>query len=147
MIVRRTDAQYRHVILMSDGMSCCNGNYAPLLDGMHADNVTLSTIAVGGDADQDLLAQLARQGDGRYYFAEHARDIPRLPHVAAHRVQPPAEAPPLHAAHERGPRLAQVEQHSLVASREQGFGDVQADEAVAARDQHSHAASDASRTA
>jgi uncharacterized membrane protein/uncharacterized protein YegL len=75
---RRTDAQYRHVILMSDGMSCCSGNYGPLLDGMHADNVTLSTIAVGGDADQQLLSQLARQGDGRYYFAEHARDIPRL---------------------------------------------------------------------
>ncbi len=75
---RHTDAQYRHVILMSDGMSCCSGNYAAVLDGMHADNVTLSTIAVGGDADQDLLSQLARQGDGRYYFAEHARDIPRL---------------------------------------------------------------------
>jgi Mg-chelatase subunit ChlD len=76
--VRRTDAQYRHVILMSDGMSCCNGNYGPLLDAMHTDSVTLSTIAVGGDADQNLLSQLARQGDGRYYFAEHARDIPRL---------------------------------------------------------------------
>jgi hypothetical protein len=41
-------------------------------------NVTLSSIAIGGDADQQLLSQLARQGDGRYYFAEHARDIPRL---------------------------------------------------------------------
>jgi Ca-activated chloride channel homolog len=75
---RRADAQYRHVILMSDGMSCCNGDYATLLDDMHNANVTLSTIAVGGDADQKLMSQLARQGDGRYYFAEYARDIPRL---------------------------------------------------------------------
>ncbi|HET6319768.1 MAG TPA: VWA domain-containing protein [Chloroflexota bacterium] len=75
---KRADAQYRHVILMSDGMSCCNGDYGTLLDNMHEANVTLSTIAVGGDADQKLLSQLARQGDGRYYFAEHARDIPRL---------------------------------------------------------------------
>jgi hypothetical protein len=45
---------------------------------MRGANVTLSTIAIGGDADQQLLGQLARQGDGRYYFAEHARDIPRL---------------------------------------------------------------------
>lgn len=74
----KADAQYRHVILMSDGMSCCNGDYGALLDQMHDANVTLSTIAVGGDADQKLLSQLARQGDGRYYFAEHARDIPRL---------------------------------------------------------------------
>ena len=49
-----------------------------LLDRMRAANVTLSTIAIGGDADQQLLSQLAKQGDGRYYFAEHARDIPRL---------------------------------------------------------------------
>src|SRR5207245_8439154 len=70
--------QYKHVILMTDGLSCCGGDYAGLLDKMHSANVTLSTIAIGGDADQQLLAQLARQGDGRYYFAEHARDIPRL---------------------------------------------------------------------
>ena len=75
---KRADAQYRHVILMSDGMSCCSGDYGTLLDDMHNASVTLSTIAVGGDADQKLLSQLARQGDGRYYFAEHARDIPRL---------------------------------------------------------------------
>jgi Ca-activated chloride channel homolog len=76
--VRRTDAQYKHVILMTDGKSCCGGDYAGLLDRMHTNSVTLSTIAVGGDADQQLLSQLARQGEGRYYFAEHARDIPRL---------------------------------------------------------------------
>src|SRR5207249_2966816 len=76
--IRDTDARYKHVILLSDGMSCCGGDYPGLLDRMRAANVTLSTIAIGGDADQQLLSQLARQGDGRYYFAEHARDIPRL---------------------------------------------------------------------
>jgi len=76
--VRQADARYKHVILMTDGMSCCGGDYAGILDRMRAANVTLSTIAVGGDADQQLLTQLAKQGDGRYYFAEHARDIPRL---------------------------------------------------------------------
>ncbi|MDQ6674702.1 MAG: VWA domain-containing protein, partial [Chloroflexota bacterium] len=76
--VQQTDTRYKHVILMTDGMSCCGGDYAGLLDRMRNANVTLSTIAVGGDADQQLLTQLARQGDGRYYFAEHARDIPRL---------------------------------------------------------------------
>jgi hypothetical protein len=76
--VRKTDAQYKHLILLTDGKSCCGGDYAGLLDRLRSNNVTLSTIAVGGDADQQLLTQLARQGDGRYYFAEHARDIPRL---------------------------------------------------------------------
>src|SRR5205807_4795442 len=76
--IKQSNARYKHIILMSDGMSCCGGDYAGLEDRMRGANVTLSTIAVGGDADQALLTQLARQGDGRYYFAEHARDIPRL---------------------------------------------------------------------
>lgn len=76
--IKDSDARYKHIILLSDGMSCCGGDYAGLQDRMRAANVTLSTIAIGGDADTDLLSQLARQGDGRYYFAEHARDIPRL---------------------------------------------------------------------
>jgi Ca-activated chloride channel homolog len=76
--IKQTDATYKHIILMTDGMSCCGGDYAGVLDRMRSANVTLSTIAVGGDADQQLLSQLAKQGDGRYYFAEHARDIPRL---------------------------------------------------------------------
>ncbi|MBV9577807.1 MAG: VWA domain-containing protein, partial [Chloroflexi bacterium] len=76
--IKDTDARYKHIILMTDGISCCPGDYATLQDRMRAANVTLSTIAIGGDADTDLLSQLAKQGDGRYYFAEHARDIPRL---------------------------------------------------------------------
>jgi Mg-chelatase subunit ChlD len=76
--IKDSDARYKHIILMSDGMSCCGGDYASLQDRMRAANVTLSTIAVGGDADTELLGRLARQADGRYYFAEHARDIPRL---------------------------------------------------------------------
>ena len=76
--IKDSDARYKHVILMTDGMSCCGGDYATLQERMRAANVTLSTIAVGADADTDLLSQLAKQGDGRYYFAEHARDIPRL---------------------------------------------------------------------
>jgi uncharacterized membrane protein/uncharacterized protein YegL len=76
--VVNTDARYKHVILMTDGMSCCGGDYTALLDRMRQANVTLSTIAVGGDADQQLMTQLAKEGDGRYYFAAHARDIPRL---------------------------------------------------------------------
>ncbi|MBV9897927.1 MAG: VWA domain-containing protein [Chloroflexi bacterium] len=76
--IKDSDARYKHIILMTDGMSCCGGDYASLQDRMRAADVTLSTIAIGGDADTNLLSQLAKQGDGRYYFAEHARDIPRL---------------------------------------------------------------------
>src|SRR5262249_57539106 len=72
---KRADAQYRHVILMTDGMSCCNGNYAALIDGMHSANVTLSTIAVGGEADTQLLSHLHPQRHAPYYFPHHPPDI------------------------------------------------------------------------
>jgi Ca-activated chloride channel homolog len=77
-IQRATDAEYRHVILMTDGMSCCGGDYTPMLDQMRLANITLSTIAIGADADQDLLTRLARLGGGRYYFADRSTDIPRF---------------------------------------------------------------------
>ena len=76
--VKDSEARYKHVILMTDGQSCCGGDYGGLAERMRSANVTLSTIAVGGDADTALLSSLAKEGDGRYYFAEHARDIPRL---------------------------------------------------------------------
>src|ERR1700730_11702680 len=62
--IKQSDGRYKHVILMTDGMSCCGGDYPGLLDRMRAANVTLSTIAIGGDADQQLLTQLAKPGEG-----------------------------------------------------------------------------------
>lgn len=72
------DARYKHVILLTDGQSCCPGNYPALLDRMRQASITLSTIGIGSDADGELLSNLARQGDGRYYFTDRARDIPRF---------------------------------------------------------------------
>src|ERR687890_539615 len=39
---------------------------------------TLSTIAIGEDADTDLLNFLADEGGGRYHFTVRDEDIPRL---------------------------------------------------------------------
>src|SRR5207244_4353270 len=36
--IHRADAQYKHIILLSDGMSCCTGHYPGLIDRPHADN-------------------------------------------------------------------------------------------------------------
>ena len=45
---------------------------------MQADQITLSTIAVGSDSDTKLLTGLAQMGSGRYYFTERAADIPKI---------------------------------------------------------------------
>jgi hypothetical protein len=45
---------------------------------MQAENITLSTIAVGSDSDTKLLTALAQMGSGRYYFTERSSDVPRI---------------------------------------------------------------------
>ncbi|NCC34239.1 MAG: VWA domain-containing protein, partial [Chloroflexia bacterium] len=70
----------RHAVLLTDGRSFTNNpaNYERLMENARANDITLSTIAIGDDADAMLLNQLARLGGGRYYFANRPEDIPRL---------------------------------------------------------------------
>lgn len=70
----------RHAVLLTDGRSFTNDRraYEDLVDAARAENISLSTIAIGVDADLELLEQLAEWGGGRYYFAAVPEDIPRL---------------------------------------------------------------------
>ncbi len=72
------DAGVRHMVLLTDGMTEGAG-YQQLVEQMRKDqNITVSTVAVGADADVKLLEQLARAGGGRF----HQALTPEL--VAAH---------------------------------------------------------------
>jgi Ca-activated chloride channel family protein len=70
----------RHAVLLTDGRSFSNnfGAYQQLVETARAAEISLSTIAIGEDSDTLLLEQLARWGNGRYYFADEPEDIPRL---------------------------------------------------------------------
>lgn len=70
----------RHAVLLTDGRSFTNNmsNYQRLVQTARDQQITLSTIAIGQDADMALLEQLARWGNGRYYYADRPEDIPRL---------------------------------------------------------------------
>jgi len=78
--IAREQTSVRHVVLLTDGRSFTNdmGAYQRLIDAARRQNITLSTIAIGDDADTELLDILARWGGGRYYFAAVPEDIPRL---------------------------------------------------------------------
>lgn len=77
-VIRQVPAQYRYIILLSDGVSFTPGDYEALTARMKADGIVLSTIAVGEDADKDLLSKIAQLGDGRYYHTNRASDIPKI---------------------------------------------------------------------
>jgi uncharacterized membrane protein len=77
----REPGRVRHVVLMTDGQSFRNDRcppYPTLLERARAQDITLSSIAIGEDADTQLLQDLARWGAGRYHFAAQPEDIPRL---------------------------------------------------------------------
>ncbi|WP_047152467.1 VWA domain-containing protein [Aneurinibacillus tyrosinisolvens] len=70
--------QRKHVILLTDGQSSQQSDYESLLEEMKQKNITVSTVAVGGDADTALLEQIAQFGKGRYYQSNDASSIPKI---------------------------------------------------------------------
>ena len=71
------DAPLKHVILLTDGESNDRG-FEDLIARMKPAQITLSTLAIGSDADTRLLSNLAHIGGGRYYFTERSTQIPRI---------------------------------------------------------------------
>ncbi len=70
--------QRKHIILLTDGQSAMNHDYGLLTEEGKAENITLSTVALGGDADHALLEQLAENGGGRYYDVTDSSVIPSI---------------------------------------------------------------------
>jgi len=61
-----SDAQLKHVIVLSDGESD-PGDFLGIARQMRNAGMTLSTVAVGEEADFSLMESLARTGGGRFY--------------------------------------------------------------------------------
>ena len=72
-----TDAEVRHVILLSDGKTYPD-DYETLLNRMVEAEITVSSVAVGEEADRELLANIAEWGNGRSYFIRDAQRVPQI---------------------------------------------------------------------
>ena len=76
-VLSGADARIKHVILMTDGQSDRQGILRPVTRAVRR-GITVSTVALGSQADQQLLARVAEVGRGRYYFTNNAKEIPKL---------------------------------------------------------------------
>ncbi len=72
-----TEAEVRHVILLSDGKTYPD-DYETLLKRMAESEITVSTVAVGEEADRELLGSIAEWGSGRAYFIRDAQRVPQI---------------------------------------------------------------------
>jgi uncharacterized membrane protein len=67
----------KHLILLSDGLTP-KADFEGLVRQMAQHRITVSTVALGEDADKWLMSQVADWGQGRYYFANDAESVPRI---------------------------------------------------------------------
>jgi Ca-activated chloride channel homolog len=77
-VMRREQAKVKHLIVLSDGLTEGEKNFEPLGARIAADGITMSTVAMGADADRELMARLASVGKGRYYHTDDPQNVPRI---------------------------------------------------------------------
>ena len=75
--LRGATARLKHVIMMTDGQST-PGDFHGVAGDMSASRITLSTVALGQGASEELLEELAQIGGGRYYFCNSAESVPQV---------------------------------------------------------------------
>jgi len=73
----QSPAAVRHLVVLSDGLAE-PADFAALADAIARDGITVSTVAVGSDADSELMESLAERGDGRYWYAEDVSQVPQI---------------------------------------------------------------------
>jgi Mg-chelatase subunit ChlD len=77
-VIRQERAKVKHLIVLSDGLAEGEPDFDALTARIAADGITVSTVAMGGDADLGLMARIAALGKGRYYHAEDPANVPRI---------------------------------------------------------------------
>ncbi len=77
------EGDYIHrVVLLSDGLANVGPRYPQDLGrlgaGLFKENISVTTVGVGTDYNEDLMAQLAQKSDGNTYFVESGPDLPHI---------------------------------------------------------------------
>ena len=82
-IRKHLDQNFIHrVVLLSDGIANV-GPSSPIDFGrlgiaLSKENISVSTVGVGNDYNEDLMVQLSQGGQGTNYYAENPRDLPAI---------------------------------------------------------------------
>jgi Ca-activated chloride channel homolog len=76
-VISASPSPLRHVIVLTDGLTN-PGAFEELVRKMARAKITVSTVAVGEDADKTLLKNIATWGGGRTYATDDPRDVPQI---------------------------------------------------------------------
>ena len=80
--LRRSPAGVKHMIVLSDGHTMGNNSEGfSLAQRVQKGGVTISTVAVGDGANEQLLEGIAKRGGGRFYKVRGAGAMMQLPQI------------------------------------------------------------------
>ena len=75
-------AYVNRIILLSDGLANVGpsspSDLARLGAALMKEGISVTTIGIGTDFNEDLMVQLAEKSDGNHYFVESSADLPRI---------------------------------------------------------------------
>jgi len=80
---KNLDGNYVHrIILLSDGIANVGPSSPEDLGRLGAalikEDISVTTVGVGTDYNEDLMTRLSQNSDGNTYFVESSRDLPRI---------------------------------------------------------------------
>lgn len=81
LVVQTSGEKYKpNILLLSDGESYdgTTDEFQNLCEEATQHNITISTIALGNDADLDLMELIAKAGQGRFYAVKDSEELPRI---------------------------------------------------------------------
>jgi uncharacterized membrane protein/Mg-chelatase subunit ChlD len=76
-VLKQVDAPRKHVIVLSDGRTE-EADFQSLVQAMSESGISASTVAIGTDADIELMASIAKWGNGRSYYTADPGAIPTI---------------------------------------------------------------------
>jgi len=76
-ILSVTEARKKHVILLTDGKAP-SGGIRELVSQMIAESITVTSVGLGSDVDDQLLKTIADVGGGRFHQAPDPNSLPRI---------------------------------------------------------------------
>ncbi|HOP95206.1 MAG TPA: VWA domain-containing protein [Dictyoglomaceae bacterium] len=67
----------KHIVAITDGQTE-GGDFYGLVKNLVKDKITISTIGIGEDVNTYLLKDIAKWGNGRYYYTWDIRNLPQV---------------------------------------------------------------------
>ncbi|MEI6044644.1 MAG: VWA domain-containing protein [Chloroflexota bacterium] len=76
--LKKVKAANKHIILLTDGQDSEGIEYKQVIADANTAGITVSTVGLGKDVNENFLKNIATQCGGRYYFVDDPSNLPKI---------------------------------------------------------------------